>query len=91
MTTKSALFTTYNHLRGHEDAGRLNRALGIAQSHGGHQARGYQTTATSCTCPDWRYRISRTGGQCKHQIALTLETAAAGAQTTTPRGIDMLR
>lgn len=88
MTTKSALFSTYNHMRGHEEAGRLNRALGLAQSRGGHQARGYHTTATSCTCPDWRYRISRTGGSCKHMLAAQLlEAAPAPAR----KGIDLLR
>lgn len=89
MTTKSALFVTYNHMRRHEEAGRLNRALGIAQSTGGNAAHGYQTTATTCTCPDWRYRISRTGGRCKHILAYMMTEAA----TSTParKGIDALR
>lgn len=89
MTTKSALFVTYNHMRGHEEAGRLNRALGIAQSAGGNAAHGYVTTATTCTCADWRYRIGRTGGRCKHIMAYVMASEADAL--TGRKSIDLLR
>lgn len=75
---KSRLFTRYNHLRsaGDVERGRLNRALGLAQS---GEERPYITTATSCTCPDFKYR----GGTCKHVAALQLKDPAAEAPTAT--------
>lgn len=30
----------------------------------------YETTARSCSCPDWTYRGSRTGIPCKHQLLI---------------------
>ena len=72
MVNKSALFATYNSARvmareGHLDAGRLNRALGIAQR---TSPAPYARTATSCNCPDKRFRPWTT---CKHQIAAILK------------------
>lgn len=76
---RSRVFSTYNTLRGAGtvERGRLNRALGLAQS---QEERPYETTHESCTCPDWQYRISKTGGQCKHQTALLLSTVAEQAE-----------
>lgn len=63
---KSVLFQTYNHLRGQgAEAGRLNKALGLVQSRRTQAERPYQTTATSCTCPDHLIR----GVTCKHMLA----------------------
>ena len=28
----------------------------------------YEVTPHSCTCPHWQFRLSRTGGKCKHII-----------------------
>lgn len=93
LTTRerSQVFTVYNHMRaGTVDHGRLNRGLGLAQS---NQESQYQTTATTCTCADWRYRISRHGGQCKHQIRLALTAAGEAQPVQSParRGISALR
>jgi len=78
-TQRSAIFTSYNRQRaaGDVERGRLNRALGLAQS---GEERPYATTLDHCTCPDWQYRISKQGGQCKHQLALALELAGAEAE-----------
>ncbi len=75
---RSAIFTEYNRHRaaGDVERGRLNRALGLAQS---NEERPYTTSAESCTCPDWQYRVSVKGGQCKHQLALMLAVAGAEA------------
>lgn len=76
---RSEVFRTYNHLRGSDsvEKGRLNRALGLAQS---QQERPYVTTHESCTCPDWQYRVSKNGGKCKHQAALLLSKVAEQAE-----------
>jgi len=67
---KSALFRNYNAAKTLDlDKGRLNRALGVAQS---SKQTEYITTATSCTCPDARYRRTT----CKHQIAKLLVSVA---------------
>ena len=67
---KSKLFTVYNRARGaaHQgtlDAGRVNRALGIAQSKVYRGRESYVTTLAQCTCPDHQYRHVI----CKHMIA----------------------
>jgi len=33
----------------------------------------YETTVTSCTCPDFQYRQAKIGGHCKHIQALRHE------------------
>ncbi len=78
-TQRSAIFTSYNRQRaaGEVERGRLNRALGLAQS---NEERPYTTSAESCTCPDWQYRVSVKRGQCKHQAALMLAVAGAEAE-----------
>lgn len=68
---KSKLFSVYNKARvaarnGRLDTGRVNRALGVAQS---KNARPYNTTITSCDCPDSLYR----GATCKHRVALMMQ------------------
>ena len=73
QVSKSVLFSNYNACRqlvrdGLLDAGRLNRAGGIAQS---KQERQYRTTSTSCTCPDRTYRPWQV---CKHMISLVLQS-----------------
>jgi hypothetical protein len=74
MTTdqKSQLFTTYNGLRTlarnrvlSTSVDRVDRALGIVQA--GAEGR-YETTLTSCSCPDHRFR----GRVCKHMLSLAL-------------------
>ncbi len=70
--SKSVIWSNYNAARqlvrdGLLDAGRLNRALGVAQS---RQERTYHTTSTRCDCPDSTYRP---GFVCKHRIALVLK------------------
>ena len=72
---KSKLFTVYNRARGaaHRgalDTGRVNRALGIAQSKVYRGREPYVTTLAQCTCPDYQYRHAI----CKHMIALFLKT-----------------
>jgi len=37
--------------------------------------RVYETTFEQCSCPDWKYRKSVSGGLCKHQKQL-LEVSA---------------
>jgi hypothetical protein len=69
---KSQIFTQYNKARkavsdGILERGRVNRALGIAQS---KSERKYETTVGHCTCPDSTYRP---GVVCKHRIALMME------------------
>lgn len=61
-TTKSALFTQYNKAiaSGAFDRKRVNRALGLFQK---GETRPYNTTITSCDCPD-----SARGNVCKHRI-----------------------
>jgi len=72
---RSGLMTAYNVARGMvPDVPRLNRALGVAQR---RQPRPYLTTATSCTCPDWRYRLWATGQPCKHMLGRALVIAAS--------------
>ncbi len=67
---KSTLFTAYNAAKQVEgiDRGRLNRALGVAQTRGQSHIERYGTTATGCGCPDHRFR----GALCKGMIALAL-------------------
>lgn len=68
--SKSTIFTAYNAAKTLDlDRGRLNRGLGIAQS---HMMRKYETTSTSCTCADHRYRSVT----CKHMISLMLTVAS---------------
>jgi len=69
--TKSEAFTQYNQARSDKalDPARVNRALGVAQL---HEPRPYVTTATSCTCPDHKYRKV----VCKHMIAARMEARA---------------
>lgn len=76
---KSAVFSTFNHLRGAGtvEEKRLNRALGLTQS---QQERPYVTTHESCTCPDFRYRLADTGQKCKHMAALLLSEVAEQAE-----------
>lgn len=40
--------------------------------------KAYVVTETSCTCPDWTYRGSKSGTACKHQVALRLRNLEAG-------------
>ena len=35
-----------------------------------HKEIVYDTNLESCTCPDWKYRVSVKGGFCKHQKTL---------------------
>lgn len=66
---KSILFRNYNAARALGlDRGRLNKALGLAQT---KAAPKYITTLTDCTCPDRQYR----GGWCKHIVAANLVAA----------------
>ena len=76
----SQIFTKYNGLKGQVEIGRLDRALGLVQS--SKPDHGYQTTATSCTCPDWHYRIRRDGGQCKHQAAQAMAPVSSSSTAT---------
>ncbi|MGD9724771.1 MAG: SWIM zinc finger family protein [Pirellulales bacterium] len=66
---KSILFRNYNAARALGlDRGRLNKALGLAQS---KSAPKYITSADFCSCADAKYR----GVTCKHQIAVALRVA----------------
>lgn len=67
---RSTLFTNYNAAKslarqGILDEGRVNRALGVAQS---KDANPYHTTSHGCTCKDRAFR----GITCKHMIAAAL-------------------
>jgi hypothetical protein len=78
--SRSNLFRSYNAARtlarqGLIEKGRLDRALGLAQSKPGKVA--YLTTATSCTCPDAFYR----GAVCKHRLAFLLTTSTPPSKT----------
>ena len=85
-SARSQLFTAYNHARqaarmGLLDAGRLNRALGIAQA-SISRCDAYRKADGSCGCPDCTYR-PWLAGQCKHNLArmlLTLGAPAAAAR-----------
>jgi hypothetical protein len=73
-TTRSTIWSNYNTARGLVrdgilDAGRLNRALGIAQSKERTHLSEYHTTTNRCECPDSKF--SR-GHVCKGRIALVL-------------------
>ena len=72
---KSTLFTAYNAAKRVEgiDRGRLNRALGVAQTRGQSHVERYGTTASDCGCPDHRFR----GFLCKGMLALALGAAAS--------------
>ena len=68
MQNKSTIFSRYNLARGLVragtlDAGRLNRALGVALS---KEPRPYRTTSDSCTCEDAKYGHRHV---CKHMLA----------------------
>lgn len=72
MQDKSTIFSYYNTAKtlvreGKLDAGRLNRALGLAQR--SCQETEYRTTSTSCTCDDAKYRPFTV---CKHRLSLFL-------------------
>lgn len=74
QTDRSRIFSNYNRLRKDAEKGRLNRALGLAQS---QAERPYTTTADSCTCPDWQYRHEGAEGfRCKHQLLQALALPA---------------
>lgn len=64
---RSELFARYNRRRHDGDAGRWNRALGLAQTTR-QPARPYVTTEDNCNCPDRVFR----GVVCKHMRALQL-------------------
>lgn len=69
--SRSTIFSNYNACKqlvrdGLLDAGRLNRALGVAQS---KKQREYHTTSGHCDCPDAKYRPAYV---CKHRVALVL-------------------
>ncbi len=71
MHSKSTLFARYNLARtlvrsGQLDAGRLNRALGVAQRKAEPE---YATTSDRCSCPDAQYRPWLV---CKHRLAIFL-------------------
>ena len=73
MLDKSSLFINYNAARtlvrdGLLDSGRLNRALGLAQTK--HPVLAYRTTSLGCTCPDAQYRPNLV---CKHRLSLFLQ------------------
>lgn len=71
--SRSALFTAFNCAkRLPVDRGRLNRALGLAQS---KAPIGYGATADECDCPDSRY----SGWTCKHRLASVLVAMAVQA------------
>lgn len=76
---RSEVFRTYNHLRGSDsvEKGRLNRALGLAQS---QEERPYETTHESCSCPDFQFRLVGTGQKCKHMTQLLLTEVAEQAE-----------
>ncbi len=38
----------------------------------------YVVATTTCTCPDWTYRGSKTGQPCKHSVALRLHFIKTG-------------
>lgn len=71
--TKSEIFTQYNKARaaakqGKLEIGRVNRALGIAQSKSHEQK--YQTTIKACTCKDHELHPEVA---CKHMVAKMIE------------------
>lgn len=72
-TERSAIFSEYNRLRGrgNVERGRLNRALGLAQT---GRKRPYDTTIHACDCPD---SINNPGVVCKHRAALRMRQKAA--------------
>lgn len=79
MPNRSDLFRAYHILRKklgvmNSDMGRLNRALGIAQSDDLFRAKlsKYNTDTVWCGCPDAIYR-SKT---CKHILALLMREIA---------------
>jgi hypothetical protein len=70
LDSKSRLFKNYNAARSLGlDRGRLNKALGIAQS---KAAPRYGATADFCRCRDAKYRPWVI---CKHRIAAALVAA----------------
>lgn len=72
----SRVFSAYNYIRAKAPQSykpRINRALGVAQL---KTERPYQTTLTTCTCPDFYYR----GVICKHIIAKHLALGMENAQ-----------
>ena len=76
QTNRSTIFSNYNACRqlvrdGLLDAGRLNRALGIAQSTTKEHLTKYQTNSYNCGCPDRQYNPRHV---CKGMIALVLLT-----------------
>ena len=82
--TKSQAMTWYNKARqaaksGKLDPERVNRAFGLLQAKDGNiRMQKYETTITSCTCPDH----ARTHKACKHMIAKMIETRANEAPKT---------
>lgn len=69
MLNKSTLFSNFNASKSIYETGRLNRALGLAQRTA-YEPK-YDTTLTTCSCPDFWYRRIR----CKHIISLALKGA----------------
>jgi predicted nucleic acid-binding Zn finger protein len=69
---RSAIFSEYNRLRGrgNVERGRLNRALGLAQT---GEERPYNTTVAGCDCPDRTHNGVRV---CKHMAALRMQEVA---------------
>merc|ERR1712166_1519735 len=64
----------------------LEDPLGVSQLTGdepvtvmGDRGIQYLVSRRSCSCPDWRYRRSKTGASCKH-MKRTFGKASAGAQ-----------
>lgn len=85
MLTKSTIFANYNAARalvrdGALDAGRLNRALGIAQSKERKHIAKYHTTSYGCECPDRQYNRWHV---CKGMLALVLMTEEERTNTMT--------
>lgn len=70
MKDKARIFRNYNAARALGlDRGRLNKALGLAQS---KSAPKYITSPDFCSCADAKYRP---GAICKHRIAAALTAA----------------
>jgi hypothetical protein len=86
----SSIFRAYAGARrevraGKLDAGRVNRALGLALRV--EYVNEYATTLDGCQCPDYQYREGPKGLPCKHILALALQTLAAQERISlTPAG-----
>lgn len=85
MTTKlttSEIFSWYNKARRVSgwDKGRSNRALGLLLQKDQSWREKYNTTTTTCGCPDH----AKTHLVCKHMRAIMIETRIIQNRPTTP-------